>query len=150
MSWYTDPNVLDGFRWRCRRMVGRTRFLGLGKKGSAHGSRGVISPSRRFCTSRTTTCAANLPYTCNTNITSVVIRSRTGVCSADRHCWNTWRAALRRSAVLTRPFRSTRASAVGENTIGETLLRASGCLAESNAGTVEHFLFPYPIEPPTH
>ena len=57
---------------------------------------------------------------------SVPERSRTGACSAERQCWCIWRAALKRSAVLKRPLKSTRACSVGENTIGDTLLRPVG------------------------
>jgi len=47
-----------------------------------------------------TSCAANLPTKSETNITSVIIRSPTGVCSAGKPCSITWRAALKKSAVL--------------------------------------------------
>jgi len=53
--------------------------MGLGPLGTARGFRRVNSPSRRFCISRTTSCAANLPNKSNANITSVITRSRPGV-----------------------------------------------------------------------
>jgi hypothetical protein len=117
--------------------------------GTAHGFSRVISPSRRYCTSHTTSCAAYLPTKSNESMPSVPKRSRTGVCSAEKQCWCRWRVALKRSAVLTRPSRLTRACSVGENTIGDTLLRASGCSAVSNVSLAEHFLCQYRTEPDT-
>jgi len=43
----------------------------------------------------------------------------------------------------------TKASSVGESTIGDTLLRVSGCLVVLNESPAEHFLFPYRTEPLT-
>jgi hypothetical protein len=37
-----------------------------------------------------------------------------------------------------------------KNTIGDTLLRASGCLVVLNANPVEQFLFPFWTESSTH
>ena len=36
MTWYADPSVIDGFRWRCRRMVAGTRCHG--SRSARHGS----------------------------------------------------------------------------------------------------------------
>jgi hypothetical protein len=67
------------------------------------------SPSRKFCTLRKTSCAANLPTKSNTNIVSVIIWLRTGGCSRAGHCSYNWKAAPRTSTVLRIPWRSTRA-----------------------------------------
>jgi hypothetical protein len=71
-----------------------------------------------------------------------LIQQQPGACSAERQCWCIWKAAKIRSAVLTRPLRSTRACSVGENAIGHTLLRASGCTMVSNVSLVGTFLVP--------
>jgi hypothetical protein len=86
MTWYAEPSVPDGFKWRCRRMVRGNRCFWSRSSCPALGSIGVNSPSRRFWTSHKTSCAAKLPTTSNTNITSVNKPSRTGVCSADKQC----------------------------------------------------------------
>ena len=54
-----------------------------------------------------------------------------------------------RSAVLTRSPKLTKASSVGESTIGDILLRVSLCLVVLNKIPAEHFLFPYRTEPLT-
>jgi len=66
-----------------------------------------------------------------------------------RPCQCTWRAALRRSAVLTRPSRSTRASSVGANIIEATLFKGSGCMAVLSRSVVKRFLFSFRTEPLT-
>jgi hypothetical protein len=52
--------------------------------------------------------------------------------------------------VLIRPSKLTRARSVGQSTVEVTLFRVSGCLAVSNDGPAEHFLFPSRTEPPIH
>ena len=52
----------------------------------AHGSRRISSPSRKFYSSRTTSCAANMLTKSNRNFTSVNLRSQTGACSAGKAC----------------------------------------------------------------
>jgi len=114
--------------------------------GMIHGSSRVNLLYRRLCTLHTTSCAAFLPTLYTKRIASVPIQSRHGAYSAERRCSCTWRGALRRSAVLAR---STKASSVGANSIGATLLRGSGCLAELSASLVKRFSFPFRREPPT-
>ena len=55
----------------------------------------------------------------------------------------------RGTVVVIRSSRLMRARSVGASTIEGTLFRVSGCLAVSNEGPAEHFLFPYRTEPPT-
>ena len=69
--------------------------------GMVHGSSRVNSLYRRLCTLDTTSCAAYLPTLHTKSIASVPTQSRHRSCSAERRCWCTWRAAVRRSAVLT-------------------------------------------------
>jgi hypothetical protein len=54
-----------------------------------------------------------------------------------RGCWYSWRAALKRSAVLTRPSKLMTATSVGVYTIGDTLLTDSGCLAALNVNFID-------------
>jgi hypothetical protein len=86
MTWDAETNVPDVFRWRCRRLVCGNMYSWPRLSGPALGSKGVNSPSRRFCTSRNTPCSAKLPTLYKTIITSVIKPSRTGVCSAERQC----------------------------------------------------------------
>ena len=97
-----------------------------------------------------TSCAANLPAISNNNFASVHVSSLTGACSAGKPCWCSWGAARKKSVILTRLSKLTRASSVGESIIGDTLIRVNGCLAVLNESPAEHFLFPYRTEPPTH
>jgi hypothetical protein len=116
--------------------------------GMIHGSSRVNSLYRRLCTLYTTSCATYLPTLYTKSIASVPIKLRHGACFVERRCWFTWRAALRRSAVLSRPSRMIKASSVGSN-IGATLLRGSGFLALLSASPVKRFSFPFWTEPPT-
>ena len=119
MTWCAD-HKRDGFRWRCRRLSVVVCFESKSIKLISWFSV-LTSLSRRFCFSNTQSCIANLPNVSNKSMASVIIRSRTGASSADRQCSCTWRDALRRSAVLTRPSRSTKASSVSAKTAEATL-----------------------------
>jgi hypothetical protein len=78
MTWYVEANVPDGFRWRCRRMVGGTRCAG--SRSIRHSS---WFHKSKLSFQEVLYLTANLPTTSNTNIISVVTRSLTGVCSAE-------------------------------------------------------------------
>ena len=150
MTWYADPNVLDGFRWLCRRMVAGTRC-----SGSRSIRHGLFFQG------------SNLTLQEVLYLTYEILRREPAKHIQHEHHFSDhtivdWGTFCRQTLLEylegssekiggpNKPLRSTRASSVGENTIGDTLLMASGCLAESDAGPVEHFLFPYPIESPTH
>jgi hypothetical protein len=114
MTWYVEPNIPDGFSWRCQRVAGK----------KCSGSRSV---RHRSCFQQSPHApGGSVPYvrhpatrTCRHNtITSMIIDWKLRYI-LQKQCWYTWKAALRRSAVLTRPLRSTRPISVGENTIGQ-------------------------------
>jgi len=131
MTWCTVPKFKDGFRWRGRR---RSAYVCSASTPVRHGSgfSRITLLSRRLCSSHTTSCAAYVPSL------SKEAHRFTSNTTADwgplfRPYWCTWRAALKRSAVLTRPSRSTRASSVGANITGATLLKGQWVF-----GGVEH------------
>ena len=98
MTWCADTKR-NSFRWRCR----RADVVSPNLSSTVHGFSILTSLYRKLCFSHTTSYAANLPDVSNKSIASVLIRSRTGASSAERPCSGTCRAALKTSAVLTRP-----------------------------------------------
>ena len=143
MTWRAIPTTRDGFRLQCRRKVAEAKCSQ--SKAFRHGSWFQQSSHRPGGT--VLHIRNRAPRTSPPN--PVPKRSRTGACSTERQCRCIWRDALKRPAVVTRPSKLTRACSVSENTIGGTLLRASGCSVVSNVSLAEHFLFQYLTEPLT-
>jgi len=142
-----EPSIPEGFRWRCRRKVAGVKCSKSIKAGTWFQQSNLTFRKVLLITydivHRET---APLP---KKNMASVQIPSLTWACSAGKPCWCSWRAVRKSSAVLTRSSKLTRASLVGESTIGDTLLMISGCLVVLNEIPAEHFLFPYRTEPLT-
>ena len=119
MKWCAYRKRKDGFMWRCRRSV-----VCFGSKSIKHGSwfqhTNLIFQEVMFLTynivHRVSACRIKREHRFSDNTLA-----DWGVLQRPYSC--TWRAALRRSAVLTKPFRSTKASSVSANTAGATLLR---------------------------
>ena len=144
MTWYAKLNIPYGFRWRCRRRVAGKRCSG--SRSIRHGS---------WFQQSHLTLEEVLYFTYD------ILRRETANQIQHEHHFSdrtiaNWGMFCRETLLVylwgsseKRPLRSTKASSVDENTIGDTLLRASGCLAESNAGPVEH-LFPCRTVPSTH
>ena len=80
----------------------------------------VIWTLWNLCSSRTTPFTAFLLTLSSKSISLVLQQSLIGPNSVDRSCWTLCWAALRKSAVLTRPSKMTRASSVGTSTIGDS------------------------------
>jgi len=68
MMWPADSNLFEGFHWRCQRRVAGIRCNQ--SVSVKHGSWFQQSnlTSRKFCSSRTTSCAVNKPTKYKTNI----------------------------------------------------------------------------------
>ena len=119
MTWYAAPNIPAGNTWRYRRRVVGKRCSG--SKSIRHGSWAQHSHHTLHdvlyitydILRRERAKQIQHEHHFSDHTISNVVRS------AKSHCWYTWRAGLRRSAVLTRRLRSTRVSSVGENTIGD-------------------------------
>ena len=142
MTWCADTKR-DGFRWRCRRSV----VVCSESKSIKHGS--------WFQHTNLTFQVMFLTYDMVRREPAYLIKNEHCFSSntlglgpvLQRPCSCSWRAALR-SAVLTRPSRSTRASSESANTAGATLLRGSGCLAAMSESPVKRFSFPFRTELP--
>jgi hypothetical protein len=131
MTWHAEHSIPEGFRWWCRKMVAGVRCSGSRpmKHGSWFQQNNLtfleILEITWHCMPRT--CPPDprrtwLQFQYRRWLGHVLQGNNAGV-----HGGVLWR----RSAVLTRPLRLMRASSVGESTIGDTLLRASGYLAVS-------------------
>jgi len=149
MKWCADPTSKDGLRWRCRRKVAGAKCSQ--SQGMRHGSWFQQS-------NLTFQEVLYLTYDIVCRVPAHQIQREYAFTSKTIADWGMFcretmlvyvGGALKRSAVLTRPSRLTRACSVGENTKGDTLLRASGCSAVPNVSLAEHFLCQYRTEPLT-
>ena len=148
MTWSAEPYLSEGFRWRCRRRVAGNR---------CHGSASIRHGSWFQKSNLTLQEIVHITYNILCREPALNIQNeyclgdtQTGACFAGKPCWSFCRAAQKRSVVLTRPSKLTRACSDGEFIIEGTLLRVSGCLVVLNESLAEHFLFPYRIDLLTH
>ena len=107
MTWWAEPKLQDNFIWRCRRRRSASVFCASTSVMyvSWFQQGNLTFQEVMFLT---TSCAAYLPTISNESIASVPQLSLTMVSSAEGLCWRTSRAALRESAILRRPSKSTR------------------------------------------
>ena len=120
MTWHADPSALDRFRWRCPKMRAGTRCSR--SRSVRHGS--WFQGSHLILQE-----VLYLTYILRREPAEQIQREHHfsdhtiadwGMFCREMRWYIGW-AALRRSAVLTRPLRSMEASSVGRNTIADTL-----------------------------
>jgi len=119
MSWCIDESVKDHYQWQCLRVISATACRA--SISIRHGTWFQQSNLNFMEVLLLMTSFAVFLLTQSTKSISSVLRPLpSGPNSIERSCWNMCWAALRKLAVLTRPSKSTRASSVGANTIGDT------------------------------
>ena len=140
LTWCAEPKPKDGFRWRCRR---KAALVWSERKSIRHGS---WFRQSKLTLQEVMYLTYDIVSRVPAHITHKEHRfSLNTIAQWGLLCGETMLVYMEgcseKIGVLTRPSRSTKASSVGANIIGATLLWGSGCLAVLSASPGKRFSF---------